>query len=366
MTVMAVGCGLLSERLSVSRVRGDIDPGGIGAARSLVRVLTTVVSLFGSWSGVMIDIQTRVDAAMERAITSRFMLSALRANGCIELGDALPDDPLQSVVSWRDRRWDDLERVVPSRNEQRVFSLYDDSCFGRLADYFAGELSAMFAYEVTSLIEDLVIGSGSDRVAVPRVGAMYGGHSMEFADDGRWTRSLGDSRGSSLIEADWPDGSGLRECDVNSVKGLNYAGDWWSAGGWGENCLKIMRRGAVYTHSVDRQAGCLPIHILSPDMYREFDAALNPQERACMSEYAMGLGFPGVVAYEGCPVLLSYPCKLPSCCVNLAGVKLVSQYRSLVSVSSVPDQEALFSARFCGNYVFNPRCVVGYISPNDQ
>lgn len=272
----------------------------------------------------------------------------------------------------------DLKIQMMNKGPLAIVDLYADMMDSVLASC-GNRLSAELFLRNTGN-EDQIVGidtpmvpdgsvAATDMVALPSTSAAYGGKLVRPGSyGGTWSNNLGSNRPSSLLQNDWPLGSGTSEYDFITPKMINYRSTRWGAGGdtWADNCEHVLRRGRSWTRHLSGASKIPTLHMLSQELFDEFQDRLTVRERLSVSDYASKLGFSeDVVNYNGAMVKSEFDCPAGTgYAVNAEEMSLFSLHDQLFwLVDPVFNNTALaheVAIGFFGNLRFNPKHIVKY------
>lgn len=218
---------------------------------------------------------------------------------------------------------------------------------------------------IKSFIKPDLTTPNTDQVVLPEAGSQYGGKSIELGNlGGQWSSDLAVPP-SSIAATDWPWGQGATEYDWNTPKILNSTADFNGDAGWGNNCLKLLRRMSDVLKSTGGEGDAPTVHLLGLDLIQEVKDKIETRERNYISDYAKTLGFPDTIQYEGGIVTHDFDC--PSSegyAINPNDVALYTVHDQLFFLDGgweTPEQSSLFLVGFLGNWRMNPKSAGAYI-----
>lgn len=209
--------------------------------------------------------------------------------------------------------------------------------------------------------------SSDDRMAVPASGSTYGGKSMVLGEQGgSWTNTLGSGRPNSGLLTDWPEGSGDSQYDYLAPKMFNYTGQWGSVtNNWTTNCEKILRRAKTAMNVLGGAGSAPALHLMTPEMYNQFQESVSTRERLTISDYSKSLGFPDMLSFEGSMIAFDIDCPAgKGYGINPQQVALYSLHDQLFFTDG-PSWETLKQAwvmliGFVGNFRWTPKYFAQY------
>jgi hypothetical protein len=212
------------------------------------------------------------------------------------------------------------------------------------------------------------VGSNDDRCAVPADGSTYAGKSMVLGDQGgAWSAKMGVNRPNTYITTDWPDGNGDAQHDYLAPTMFNYTGNWsgTATNNWKVNCEMILRRAKVAINARTGAGAAPTLHLMTPEMYNQFQESVSTRERLTISDYSKSLGFGDMLNFEG--ALLAYDVDCPAGTgygINPTQVALYSLHDQLFFTDG-PSWETLKQAwvmliGFVGNFRWNPKYFAQY------
>lgn len=272
----------------------------------------------------------------------------------------------------------DRQTLLINKGPEQIINLADEmvkDCAGSMGDSLCEAVYQDATGDANKLtgLQTFIrpdVGANTDRVAVPAAGSTYGGLSMVLgALGGAWSNTATLSPKFTTLPAtatDWPEGKGDPEYDALAFKGFNYTGAW-SAGtnNWVVNGEKLLRRGATAIASLGGAGSALGVHVMSTQMYNEFQDSVQDRERLHPSDYASKLGFPDTMQYAG--TLLAYDYACPTGVAYSLDPNQVT-LRSLTNdvfwtdgpTWDISEQAYLFAIGFLGNFVWSPKNIAVY------
>lgn len=274
----------------------------------------------------------------------------------------------------------DRETLMINKGETQIINLADEMAKD-CSDALGKAMSENFYVDNTSDAAQLTglqtiiradVGANTDRVAVPAAGSEYGGKSMVLgALGGRWSANLGtgnylNTKLSSALQNDWPEGQGDPQYDYLAPKMFNYTGSWSAANNsWETNCEKVMRRAHVAINALGGEGVAPAVHILAPGLYTAFQDSVQDRERLHPSDYAAKMGFSEMMNYAGALLAYDYDCPAGT------GYALNPQELALCSLNDklfytdgptwdIQEGAYLFLIGFAGNYRWQPKYIASY------
>lgn len=273
----------------------------------------------------------------------------------------------------------DLKIQMMNKGPLAIVDLYADAMDAVLASV-GNRLSAELFLRNTGN-DDQVVGidtpmvpdgsvAANDRIALPSSSAAYGGKLVRPGSyGGTWSNNLAAAnRPSSLLTNDWPLGSGSADYDFITPKMINYTSSSWGTGGntWSDNCEHVIRRGRSWIRHLSGDSKIPTLHMLSQELFDEFQDRLVVRERLQVSDYAGKLGFAeDVINYNGAMIKSEYDCPAGvGYAVNLAEMSLFSLHDQLFYLVGPEFNNTALAHEvaigFFGNLRFNPKHIAKY------
>jgi hypothetical protein len=238
----------------------------------------------------------------------------------------------------------------------------------------AGDTNRLIGFG-SVMVPDAAV-AATDMVAVPSSTATYGGKNIALASlGGTWTTDMAAAdRPSSVAATDWPYGSGSTNYDWLTPKMLNAKSPKWTKNSgsvtWADNCEHMIRRSSTFMVNLNGDLSKPTVHALNAQWFDEVRDSYTMRERLQLSDYARGLGFQGVLNYDGALIMHDYDCPAnKGYAFNASEVELFSSYDQLFFTLGpnfdMTDLASQMLVGFFGNLKFHPRHLVeyGYYGP---